>query len=124
MVAVIFNGQREDISSIEQFGQALDKFDRNSNFELWLSVQDGASICMLRNKRHAWLMYLRFEGDSGFVSQGHSACAGVASYKLANGQTDEYPLTWCIEVEQCYKALAYFFVNGGAKPDWVSWHAS
>ena len=29
-----------------------------------------------------------------------------------------------IDVEQCYKALAFFFVNEGAQPDWVSWHAS
>lgn len=23
---------------------------------------------------------------------------------------------------QCYKAIAYFFVNEGAKPEWIRWH--
>jgi len=124
MVAITFNDQPESIASIEEFGIALDRFDRTPKFELWLSIEGGPSVCMLRNGKHAWLMYLRFEGDSGFVSRGESSAQGGVSYKLANGQIDEYPLAWCIDVEQCYKVLAYFFVNEGAQPDWVSWHAS
>jgi len=49
---------------------------------------------------------------------------GSASYVLSNDQVDEYPLSWCIDIEQCYKAMAYFFVNNGAMPSWVSWHES
>lgn len=79
---------------------------------------------MLRNGKHAWLMYLRYEGDSVFVSQGDLSAQGVAAYELANGQIDEYPLAWCIKVEWCYRILVYFYVNDGAQPDWVSWHAS
>ena len=67
MVTVRFNDQPESIASIEDFGIALDRFDRSPKFEIWLSVEGGPSICMLRNGKHAWLMYLRFEGDSGFV---------------------------------------------------------
>jgi hypothetical protein len=73
---------------------------------------------MLRNGEFAWLMYLRFEGDSGFVSQ------GVASFELSNGQIDEYPRAWCIDIEKRYKALVFFYVNEGAQPDCVSWHAN
>ncbi len=124
MVAVRFNNQSESIISIEDFDIALERFDRSPNFEIWLSVEAGPSICMLRNGKHAWLMYLRFSGDSGFVSQGELGAQGVESYEFANGQIDEYPLAWCIDVEECYKALAYFFVNEGAQPVWVSWHAS
>ena len=124
MVTVTFNDQPESIASIEEFSVALNRFDRTLKFELWLSAERGPSVCMLRNGEHAWLMYLRFEGDSGFVSQGELSAQGVASYILANGQIDEYPLAWCIDVEQCYKALAFFFVNEGTRPDWVSWHVS
>lgn len=124
MVTVTINDQSESVTSIEEFGIALDRFDHLPKFEIWLSVESGPSICMLRNGKHAWLMYLRYEGDSGFVSQGELRAQGVASYELANGQIDEYPLAWCIDIEQCYKALAFFFVNKGAQPDWVSWHAS
>jgi len=44
-----------------------------------------------------------------------------ASYTLANGEITELPLAWCIDLEQCYKAVAYFFVNDGARYDFVCW---
>ena len=122
MIVVTFNGKRQEVSSIEQLSVALDQFDQVDQFEVWLSASRGQAICMLRNESNAWLMYLRYDGDSGFTSQAKTGRTGVASYKLSNGQVDEYPLSWCIEVEQCYKALAYFFANEGGKPEWVSWH--
>jgi hypothetical protein len=124
MVTVTFNDQTQSIASVEELGGLLDQFNKTDQFELWLSVENGPSICMLRNGENSWLMYLRFSGDSGFVSQAKESKPGSASYLLSNGQVDEYPLAWCINVEQCYKALAYFFVNEGARPDWVSWHES
>lgn len=124
MASVTFNGESHSISSIEEFGVALNDFNATEQFEIWVSVQGGPSMCMLRNGQNAWLMYLRFEGDSGFVSQAPLTKPGAASYVLANGQVDEYPLAWCINIEQCYKAMAYFFVNDGAMPSWVSWYGS
>ena len=122
MVEVTFQGQSETIASVEQLGSALNRFDRKQEFELWASVPNGPSMCMLRSGENAWLMYLRHVGDSGFRSLGSSGRLGVAGYTLANGQIDEYPLSWCIELEQCYKAVSYFFGNEGAKPEWVIWH--
>ena len=125
MVTVTFNGQDQGISSIEQLGIMLDQFDRIDEFELSLSAPKGQSIHMLRHGSNAWLMYFRHsDGDSGFTSLGQTGREGVASYRLSNGHVDEYPLAWGIDVEQCYKALAYFFVNGGSKPEWISWHES
>lgn len=126
MIAVSFNGAEEDIGSIEALGIALDRYDRTAKFELWLSARGpaGQSICMLRNGEHAFLMYLRFPGDSGFVSAGVSAAEDQVEYTLSNGQIDAHPSSWCIPVEQCYKALAYFFVNEGLRPEWVAWHES
>ena len=122
MIVVTFNGKQQEVSSIEQFGVALDRFDQVGEFEVWLSASQGQAICMLRNGSNAWLMYLRHDGDTEFTSSAETSRTGVASYTLSNGQVDEYPLSWCIEVEQCYIALAYFFVNEGGKPEWVSWH--
>lgn len=46
-----------------------------------------------------------------------TSAAGTASFRLSNDQqVDEYPLSWCIEIEQCYKALTCSFVNNGEKP--------
>ena len=81
-------------------------------------------MAMLRNEDHAWLMYLRFSGDAGFVSQGDLTKTGKTSYALANGEVGEYPLAWCIDLERCYQAAMYFFVNNGSKPEWIAWHES
>jgi hypothetical protein len=121
VIKVSFNGLQKPVSSIEDFGVALDEFDEAGRFELWLSCPGGPSIRMLRSGENAFLMYLRHEGDSGFVSRGDQSCSAAASYALSNGQTIKYPRSACIDVETCYQALAYFFVNEGVRPDWVSW---
>jgi hypothetical protein len=124
VIAASFNGSEEDISSIEGLGLALDRYDGHAEFELWLSVVEGPSMCMLRNGQHAFLMYLRFPGDSGLVSGDGANAETQVQYKLSNGQIDEYPQSWCVPVELCFKALAYFFVNDGQRPEWVTWHES
>lgn len=119
---ILFNGHTEDIVSIEGLGRALDRFSQVPQFELWASVAQGPSMCMLRNEVNAWLMYLRHDGDSGFTSVGDPTRIGAEKFMLINGQDDEYPLAWCIELEQCFKAVSYFYVNLGARPAWVQWH--
>ena len=121
MVKITFNGESVPIATVEELGASLDRFDKESRFELWASVPNGPSMSMLRNGSYAWLMYLRFNGDAGFVSQGDVAKAGDTSYTLGNGQVDKYPLSWCIDLELCYQAIAYFFVNEGARPAWIAW---
>jgi len=118
---IVFNEIAQSFGSIEELSLAMEYFDLAPQFELWIRAQDGPSMTMLRNGNHAWLMYLRFGEDSGFVSQGDRNLHGTCSYTLGNGQVDEYPLAWCIDIEQCYKAMAYFFVNNGTKPNFVSW---
>lgn len=121
MVTASFNGKEEEFQSIEALGVAFARFDEYPRFELWLSVPEGPSTCMLRNGEHAFLMYLRFPGDSGFVSTSESIIKEAIEYRLSNGQVDRYPQSWCIPIEQCFKALAEFFANNGARPEWVAW---
>lgn len=123
MIEIHFNGVDQRVESVEQLGLALDAFDRKDQFELWCFSPNGPSLCMLRNGSCAWLMYLRFSEDAGYHSIGAVDSDGMASYRLSNGQIDEYPVAWCIDVEQCYRAVAYFFVNSGAQPPWVTWQA-
>jgi len=120
-IKVTFNGRELSYASIEEFGVALDWFDREQQFELWRSTQAGPSIAMYRNGENAFLMYLRFNGDSGFVTKGAQEKEGTCTYKHDNGETSELPLSWCIDLEDSYKAIAYFFVNHGACYDFVAW---
>ena len=112
------------IQSIEEFGTALDDFDSREDFELWLNLTDGPALCMLRHADAAWLLYLNHESDSGYTSIGNPQAHGSVQYRLSNGQVDEYPAAWCLDVEDCYKALVYFFVNEGLRPDWIKWQES
>ena len=116
IVQIIFNDQTKNIDSIEDLGQAIDRFDQYQQFELICSIPNGPSLFMLRNGDLAWLMFLRHESDSGFHSQGNSNNEQLAAFQLSNGQVDEYPISWCIELEQCYKAVSYFFINNGEIP--------
>jgi len=124
MVDITLNGEPQRSGSIEELDAVLVRSEQEPQFELWASVPSGPSMALLRNGIHAWLMYLRFNGDAGFVSQGDLTKVGATSYTLANGQVDEYPLSWCIDLERCYQALMCFFVNNGAKPEWITWYES
>lgn len=124
MIEITIDGTPMQIASIEELDPALVRSEQQPYTEVWVCVPHGPRMAMLRNGTHAWLMYLRFNGDAGFVSRGDPAKTGTTSYTLANGQVDEYPLSWCIDPERCYQALMYFFVNNGARPDWIAWQKS
>ena len=124
MIRIYFNGNELEPSTIEDFGKYLNRFDEQDSFELWLHEGNEVSICMLRNGKYAFLMNIRFCGDSGMVSCGDQNVEGTMEYTLSNGQVDEYPISWCIDIEQCYKALAYFLVNNGLIPDWIIWQST
>jgi len=112
------------IGSTDELWIFLDRIDGQARFELWISTEGGPSLAMLRNGEHGWLMYLRFNGDSGLVTKGDQGRQGTSAYKLSNGQVDEYPLSWCIDLGQCYEAIAHFFVNDGARYDALTWQAA
>ncbi len=122
-VTLLFNGERWPCHTMEELGYALGDFEVVSMFELWLKAKGGPAIGMLRHDAHAWLMYLRHEKDSGYFSIGELQRQGYESYRLSNGQMDDYPLARCLPLEDCFKAIAYFFVNDGERPDSILWAA-
>jgi hypothetical protein len=121
LIEVMFNERRNRCNSVWAFEELLKHFDEEATFELWLKTNHGPMICMLRNEANAFLMYLRAEGDAGFTSRS-TEISGTATFRLSNGQEDEYPLSWCVEIADCYKALVLFFSNNGDKPDSIIWH--
>ncbi len=105
---VKFQGIERLCQSIEDFDVALIDFDKEAQFELWLNVPGGPSICMLRNAANAWLMYLHSDGNQCFNTIGDPRLLDNISYQLSNGQVDDYPAAWNLPVDDCFKALAYF----------------
>jgi hypothetical protein len=115
------DGQDFAIDSVEQLAQRLDGVPAREWLELWINVEDGPSLCMLKGESAAFLMFLRYPGDDGFVSGGDAGAIGVAEFRLGNGQVDEYPRAWCIDVELCCEAVVQFFVSGGERPGLIAW---
>ena len=115
MIELTFNGRGLDAAAEQAFDASLDTAMAEPTFELWVSVPDGPAMCMLRNGADAWLMYLRWPADAGFSSMGIER-SGAASYALSNGQVDEFPLSWCVDVQSCFDALRSFHRHHGATP--------
>lgn len=121
------HGEARAIDSIVALEQALQQARALAQCELWLTqatdAEQGPALCMLRNGGNAWLMYLSGQDDLSYHSLGDEEADGACSYLLTNGQVDEYPEAWCIDVEQCQRAFLAFFKTGGAQPAVIAWEA-
>lgn len=119
---VAFGAENHSVASRADLASLLANLEDRAGFELWIYARAGPSMCLLRNDQNAWLMYLRFEGDSGFTSIGDETLDGMATFELSNGQIDEYPLSWCVPLPQAWQAIEQFFVDGGARPQAIAWN--
>ena len=121
------HGAPRAVDTIAALEQALQEARALAQCELWLTLaedaEQGPALCMLRNGGNAWLMYLSGQDDLSFHSLGDEEADGVCSYLLANGQVDEYPESWCVDLEHCQQAFVAFFRTVGARPAGVAWEA-
>lgn len=121
------HGDARAIDSVLALEQALMDACALAQCELWLTqatdAEQGPALCMLRNGGNAWLMYLSGQDDLSFHTLGDEEAEGVCSYLLSNGQVDEYPEAWCVEVAHCQRAFIEFFRTGGARPAAIAWQA-
>lgn len=126
-MALNLHGESRAVDSIAALEQALLEARALAQCELWLTMaedaEQGAALCMLRNGGNAWLMYLSGQDDFSYHSLGDEEAEGTCSYLLSNGQVDEYPEAWCVDLEQCQRACAEFFRKGGARPSGIAWQA-
>lgn len=121
MIKASVNGEESHIETAEEMDRVLVNAARCSPCDLWLRIDDGPSICLLRQGDYSWLMYLRDWEDAGFVSIGNFDAPGKAEFTLSNGQVDEYPVAWCIPLEQALRAVSQFWHDRGKRSDEVEW---
>ncbi|TDY34989.1 Imm1 family immunity protein [Janthinobacterium sp. 75] len=127
MMELNLHGEPRVLDSVQALEQALQEARALAQCELWLTrateAEQGPALCMLRNGGNAWLMYLSGQDDLSFHTLGDEEAEGTCSYLLSNGQVDEYPEAWCVEVEHCQRAFVAFFRTGGARPAAIAWEA-
>lgn len=112
------------ISSTEELWHTLSTIEGCQFCEVWLSLEDEASICALVNGQRALLMFLRDEGDPGFSSRNLDAVADdhrLVEFYLSNGQRDRYPYSYTVPLDLALRALEFVLVHGD-KPPWIHWH--
>ena len=69
-----------------------------------------------------WMMYLRYEGDTGFSSRNlDEASAEEIEFVLDNGQEDLYPKNWMYPLSVLKEAMLSF-INNGELPSQIKWH--
>src|SRR5258708_37555180 len=105
------------------------------------SLKGGPILGALMNTNVGWLTYLRHDdGDTGFSSRnpmynesdtlGGLAFDGlygrehvpVITYRLSNGQEDEFPASWALPESDIMRALEYFVQHECRRSPFVQWH--
>jgi ribosomal protein L7/L12 len=136
------NGHANGIATVADLTRTLAPFASQQFREIWLSVDAGGpSLGALMNTNVGVLTYLRHDnGDTGFSARnpmydesdtlGGLAFDGrygrehvrVITYRLSNGQEDEFPASWAIPESDIMRALEYFVQHEGRRPPFVHWH--
>ena len=89
--------------------------------ELWLERDDRRLLCMLKSGERALLLFMEEPGAVGRTSRSDDGVLpSTLSFRLDNGQIDEYPAAWTIPVNVALEALRYFCDTGELAP-FVRW---
>ncbi|MEW6130421.1 MAG: hypothetical protein AB1757_25530 [Acidobacteriota bacterium] len=104
------NGKQYKDVSREFLHRSLSLMSDEEFCEIWITAPEGMSLCCLKNKHKCFLMYLRFEGDSGFtIRNQRTSESELMKFVLSNGQVDFYPSSWTTSYETGKNALEYFY---------------
>jgi Immunity protein Imm1 len=112
-----------EISTPEQLDEALSG-SLEDNLQLQVSALDGSSLSAFFVGERAWLMYLRYYGDSGFSSRNPEYAGdpeSVLEFTLDNGQVDEFPASWFYPRHHVENTLRQFCTHQKQPLD-ISWY--
>lgn len=121
---ITINGEPLSPAEVEETERLLASIGQTDDLEIWVSEGNGSSLCALLNRHCGWLMFLRFEGDTGFSSRNplrEEIGGAEEAFVLSNGQVDAYPSSWTIDRKLVFDALLEF-VASGQRPSMVDWH--
>ena len=116
MATLTCNGRETTITTAASLTDAIEQVQSIPQIEVWLSMSnEGPYLCLLRNHDHAVLLYLADSDDAGSVSGiagEDDDTAPTISYRLPDGQHEDYPQSWCVPLPHCWQALTDFLTQG------------
>jgi hypothetical protein len=96
--------------------------------EIWLSVNGGAAMALLKSGERALCLFVRHHGDSGFTSRSPPrekiSEGGDVEFRLGksdNGEKTKFPRDWTVPLFVALRA-ADEFLRTGEKPPQILWH--
>jgi Immunity protein Imm1 len=111
-------------STVEQLGVALAAPDKK-DLQLSVAGPRGGWLRAFFVEDKGCLMYLRYQGDSGFSSRNPDNSGdptATHSFTLENGQVDEFPASWFYPRSVVEGALREYALYGN-RPERIQWHA-
>lgn len=108
-----------------QTAQLLGEGTLQKYSELWLEHPAMPTLAAMVNDDRAWLTFFRAIEDPGFHSCNPDYTGpadAVLDYIVANGQGDEYPVSWTYPTETALQAAEHFYLYGERAP-FITWCA-
>ncbi len=96
--------------------------------EIWLSVNGGPAMALLKSGERALCLFVRHHGDPGFTSRcparEKNSLAGDLEFRLGKrekGEKTRFPREWTVPLFVALRA-ADEFLRTGEKPPQLLWH--
>jgi hypothetical protein len=95
--------------------------------EIWLSVNGGAAMALLKSGERALCLFVRHHGDSGFTSRSpprEPVAEGEVEFRLGKsdkGERTKFPRGWTVPLFVALRA-ADEFLRTGERPPQILWH--
>jgi hypothetical protein len=94
--------------------------------EVWLSVNGGASMALLKSGERALCFFVRHHGDSGFTSRRPASEAkrgtrAELEFRIGRGESCRFPEEWTVPLFVALRA-ADEFLRTGERPPQIPWH--
>lgn len=115
----------KEISCVDKLRSYWEKVRSQKYSELWLEHPAMPTLAAMVNDDRAWLTFFRAIEDPGFHSCNPDYTGpadAVLDYIVANGQGDEYPVSWTYPTETALQAAEHFYLYGERAP-FITWCA-
>jgi len=113
MIKFSINNTDFELKTEQSLNEKLTILKKNKFNEIWISGFAKSSLTVLTNSKKAFLMYLRNEDDAGFNSvSSENETDESMDFLLSNGQMDEYPLHFLVDIDLAEKAILKYYESG------------
>lgn len=113
MIKFSINNADINIETERYLNKKLNTIRTNKYNELCISGFGTSSLTVLINSKKAFLMYLRNEDDAGFNSMSSiNDTEKTIDFLLSNGQMDQYPLHFLVNIDLAEKAILKYYKTG------------